>query len=122
MKNNGDLTLFMIRRKNEKDGFAMTTISFKRSGGFIGQGIRVRVELAQLPADEARRLAHLIEQAQFFHLPENFIIKFNPEEFQYTITVETNTACHTVRANDSTLPASLRPLVDELSALRSVAG
>ena len=100
----------------------MTTIFFKRSGGFVGQGSRVQVDLAQLPAEEARRLAQLIEQAGFFQLPENFIVKFNPDEFQYTITIETDAERHTVRANDSTLPAGLRPLVDELSAVRSVAG
>ncbi|HSL30719.1 MAG TPA: protealysin inhibitor emfourin [Anaerolineales bacterium] len=100
----------------------MTTIFFKRCGGFVGQGMRVQIELAQLPVEEARYLAQLIEQTEFFHLPENFILKFNPDEFQYTITIDTEAECHTVRANDSTLPASLRPLVEELSALRSIAG
>ena len=100
----------------------MTTIFFKRSGGFIGQGMRFQLDLNQLASDDARSLIHLIEQAEFFDLPENMIIKFNPDEYQYTITVETGPFCHTVRANDSTLPASLRPLVDQLSSLKSVAG
>jgi hypothetical protein len=100
----------------------MTTIYFKRSGGFIGQGMRLQVDLAQLPGEQAHNLARLLEQADFFALPENFIIKFNPDEYQYTISVETDELCHTVRANDSTMPASLRPLVDQLSALKSVAG
>ena len=100
----------------------MTTIFFKRAGGFIGQGMRFQVDLNQLASDDARYLIHLIEQAEFFNLPENMIIKFNPDEYQYTITVETGPLSHTIRANDSTLPASLRPLVDQLSSLKSVAG
>ncbi|HSL43524.1 MAG TPA: protealysin inhibitor emfourin [Anaerolineales bacterium] len=100
----------------------MTTIFFKRSGGFVGQGMRFHVDLDRLPVEYARDLTHLIEQAEFFNLPENFIIKFNPNEYQYTITVESGEICHTVRANDSTMPAPLRPLVDQLSSLKSVAG
>lgn len=100
----------------------MTTISFKRSGGFVGQGLRFQVDLKRLPVEDARYLVRLLEQAEFFSLPENFIMKFNPDEYQYTITVDTGWVVHTVRANDSTLPDSLRPLVDQLSSFKSVAG
>ena len=100
----------------------MTTITFKRSGGFIGQGMRLQLELNQLPSEDARYLIQLIEQAEFFSLPENLIVKFNPDEYQYTITVDAGTMTHTVRANDSTMPTSLRPLVERLSSLKSVAG
>ena len=100
----------------------MTTITFKRSGGLIGRGMRLQVDLDQLPIHDARYLARLIEQAEFFNLPENLIIKFNPDEYQYTITVDLGVTSHTVRTNDTTMPGSLRPLVDELSALKTVAG
>jgi hypothetical protein len=99
----------------------MATITFKRSGGFIGKGMRLRVNLDELPTNDARALLRLIEQAEFFKLPENLIIKFNPDEYQYTITVEAGVVCHTVRTNDTTMPACLRPLVDELSSLRTFA-
>lgn len=100
----------------------MTTIAFKRSGGFIGQGMRFQVDLGRLPAEDAHYIIRLIEQAEFFNLPENMIVKFNPDEYQYTITVDVGILSHTVRTNDTTMPASLRPLVDELSSLKSVAG
>lgn len=100
----------------------MTTIYFKRSGGFIGPGMRYQISLDQIPSDDARHIIRLIEQAEFFNLPENFIVKFNPDEYQYTISINIGVLCHTVRANDSTMPASLRPLVDELSVLKTVAG
>jgi hypothetical protein len=100
----------------------MTTIHFKRSGGFIGQGMRFQLDLDQLPMDDARYLICLIEQAEFFNLPENLIIKFNPDEYQYTITIDLGPFSYTVRTNDTMMPASLRPLVDELSSLKMVAG
>ena len=99
----------------------MTTISFKRCGGFIGKGMRYELNLNQLPQNDAYSLIRLIQQAEFFNIPENLIVKFNPDEYQYTITVDVGIICHTVRTNDTTMPASLRPLVDELSTLRTVA-
>jgi hypothetical protein len=99
----------------------MATITFKRSGGFVGQGMRFQLDLSQLPAAESRRIIRLIKQAGFFNLPENFIVKFNPDEYQYTITVDVGVIAHTVRTNDTTMPAALRPLVDELSAIKAVA-
>jgi len=99
----------------------MTTITFKRSGGFVGTGMKYELNLNQLPMNDARSLIRLIQQAEFFNIPENLIVKFNPDEYQYTITVDAGIICHTVRTNDTTMPASLRPLVDELSILRAVA-
>jgi hypothetical protein len=99
----------------------MTTITFKRSGGFIGTGMKYELNLNQLPQNDARSIVRLIQQAEFFSIPENLIVKFNPDEYQYTITVDAGIICHTVRTNDTTMPASLRPLVDELSAFRTVA-
>lgn len=97
----------------------MTTITFKRSGGFVGRGMRLQLSLEQLPGVDATTLLGLIERSQFFSIPENLIVKFNPDEYQYTITVDAGVICHTVRTNDSTMPASLRPLVEELSALQT---
>lgn len=99
----------------------MTVISFKRCGGFVGTGLRYEVSLEKLPPRDARILMRLVEQAEFFSIPENLIVKFNPDEYQYTITVENGFVCHTVRTNDTTMPDSLRPLVEELSALRTYA-
>jgi hypothetical protein len=99
----------------------MTTITFKRSGGFVGTGMKYELRLNQLPKDDAYSIIRLIQQAEFFNIPENLIVKFNPDEYQYTITVDAGIICHTVRTNDTTMPASLRPLVDELSAFKTVA-
>jgi hypothetical protein len=79
--------------------------------------MRLEVKLEELPGDEAGALLRLIEQAGFFKIPENLIVKFNPDEYQYTITVDLGVIYHTVRTNDTTMPATLRPLVEELSSL-----
>ena len=97
----------------------MTTITFKRSGGFVGKGLKFQLTLDDLPSSDATALLQLVEQSEFFNIPENLIVKFNPDEYQYTITVDAGIICHTVRTNDSTMPATLRPLVDELSSLRT---
>ena len=99
----------------------MTTITFKRCGGFVGKGMRFHLRLDELPGNESSTLLRLIQQAQFFNIPENLIVKFNPDEYQYTITVDAGVICHTVRTNDTTMPVSLRPLVDELSSLQTFA-
>ena len=98
----------------------MTTITFKRCGGFVGKGMRFELRLDELPKENARAWLRLIEQSGFFSVPENLIVKFKPDEYQYTITIDAGVIYHTVRTNDSTMPASLRPLVEELSALRTV--
>ena len=96
----------------------MTTITFKRSGGFIGKGMKYELNLHELPQNDAHSLIQLIQQAQFFNIPENLIVKFNPDEYQYTITIDAGIIIHTVRTNDTTMPAALRPLVEELSTFQ----
>ena len=98
----------------------MAKITFKRSGGFVGHGIRLELNLNSLPISTVRNITRLVEQARFFDLPEDLVRNFQPEECQYTITVDAGVTDHTVRTNDSTMPSSLRPLVRELS-LMSVA-
>ena len=98
----------------------MTIISFKRAGSFVGEGLRFEVDLNQLPTADAQHFVALIKQAEFFNLPENSITRFNPDEYQYTITVDVGVLAHTIRTNDTTMPASLRLLVDELAALKPV--
>ncbi|HJS18394.1 MAG TPA: protealysin inhibitor emfourin [Anaerolineales bacterium] len=95
----------------------MAKITFKRCGGFIGRGMRFELNLNALPISAVRNITRLVEEAQFFDLPENLIKNFQPDEYQYTITVDAGVTNHTVRTNDSTMPISLRPLVKELSLL-----
>jgi len=95
----------------------MAKITFKRSGGFAGGGLRFELNLNALPISTVRSITRLVEQAQFFDLPENLIRISQPDDCQYTITVDAGITNHTVHTNDSTMPSSLRPLVRELSLM-----
>jgi len=95
----------------------MAKITFNRSGGFIGRGRRFELNLNALPIGTVRTITRLVEQAQFFDLPEYLIRNFQPDECQYTITVDAGITNHTVHTNDSTMPSSLRPLIRELSLM-----
>lgn len=98
----------------------MAKITLKRSGGFIGQGMRFELNLNDLPISAVRTITRLVEEAHFFDLPENMIKTFMPDEYQYTITVDAGITNHTVRTNDSTMPSSLRPLIKELALLSTI--
>lgn len=98
----------------------MAKITFKRSGGFIGNGMKFELNLNDMPISAVRNITRLVEEAQFFDLPENLIKTFKPDEYQYTITVDAGITNHTVRTNDSTMPSSLRPLIRELSMMSTI--
>lgn len=95
----------------------MAKITFKRSGGFIGRGLRFELNLNNLPISAVRNITRLVEEAQFFDLPEDMVRNFQPDEYQYTITVDAGITNHTVHTNDSTMPSSLKPLIRELSLM-----
>ena len=90
-------------------------IIFERSGGIMGLKSNLTIDLDELPVDQAETLRRLLDEANFFTLPENPPTRPNPDGFQYTLTVETETAKHTIRTNDTTAPDELRPLLQELS-------
>jgi hypothetical protein len=103
----------------ERIRITMAKITFKQSDGFVGGGTRLELNLNSLPISMVRNITRLVEEAQFFDLPENLIRSFKPDESQYTITVDAGITNHTVHTNDSTMPRSLRLLVKELSLLSS---
>ena len=98
----------------------MTKITFERSGGLMGQNINLDLDLDTLPASEALNLIHLIQEADFFKLPEDLVATSTPDEFVYSLTVESGSAQHFVRASDTNAPESLRPLLNVLSTLAMV--
>lgn len=98
----------------------MTKISFERSGGFLGQGIDLNLDLDTLPASDALNLIHLVQEADFFQLPEELVATSTPDEFVYTLTVESGLARHCVHTSDTSAPEALRPLLNVLSTLAMV--
>lgn len=93
-------------------------ISYRRTGGFAGMVISFDLDSDTLPSDEADELANLLTTADFFELPT----KITPDssvadQFQYTITVETEEQQHTIDVGDAAIPESLWPLLNKLKVL-----
>jgi hypothetical protein len=93
----------------------MTQITFERTGGFMGRKVRFNLNLDELPANQSRTLQRLLDESDFFNLPENLISQPMPDAFTYTITVEEKMVIRTVRLSDTTATDALRPLLDNLS-------
>ena len=96
----------------------MTTITFERSGGVASNDLHLDLDLDNLPEDEAQHLMKLVEEANFYNIPEHTAEQFTPDEFKYKITVNTEQASHTVHTSDSSVPKNLLPLVKELTMLK----
>ena len=90
-------------------------IIFERSGGIIGLKSSLTIDLDELPLDQAETLRRLLDDSHFFTLPENPPTRTNPDGFQYTITVESDTSKHTLHTNDKSAPNELSLLLQELS-------
>lgn len=95
----------------------MTTISYQRTGGTLGQALVADFDLNSMPTNDAQRLHDLIDESNFFDIPVVDVAPSGPDEFAYTITIISGNAIHTVRATDNLMPKSLRPLIHDLTEL-----
>ena len=95
----------------------MTRITFERSGGFAGIRLTANFDLEQLEKDEAATLQKLLDDADFFHQPKINPSNPRPDEFQYNISVVTETMQNSVQVSENSAPSNLRPLLDHLSRL-----
>jgi len=93
-------------------------IIYERSGGFMGLTTSYTFNLDDLPDEEAGRLKELIDQIDFSALQENLeMSKSIPDQFSYTITVESQEWTHTIRTGDATAPLEIQPLIETLNSL-----
>ncbi|HXD10882.1 MAG TPA: protealysin inhibitor emfourin [Anaerolineales bacterium] len=95
----------------------MAKISFERSGRFFEPPVEFTLDLDTVSSHAAQRMLYLIEDADFFNLPENSDATPAVEEFLYTITVEAGSARHSVHVSEMDIPEALQPLVTELSTV-----
>lgn len=89
-------------------------ISFERSGGFAGLMMAVSIDTAKLAPNEANQVKSLVEEADFFGLPEAITASTQPDRFQYHLTVAEKKRRHSVTVSESSIPCNLKPLVDWL--------
>jgi hypothetical protein len=95
----------------------MTTISFIRTGGTLGQELAANFDLNNMPAYDAERLNTLIREAKFFEIPVVDVVPSGPDDFAYTITIVSGNSIHSIRATDRLMPRALRPLIEGLTQL-----
>ena len=95
----------------------MTMINFKRTGGAMGKEVALDVDLSSMPANMAQRLHNLINESNFFEIPVVNDLQASADEYQYMITVVAGNSLHTVHVSDTSMPASILPLVEELTEL-----
>jgi len=92
----------------------MIQIVFERTGGIMGRKVNLHLDLDEMPADQSATLKRLVDESDFFDLEVSPKRTSPLDEFHYVITVTTGTIQHTIRTSDSSMPAVLRPLVNEL--------
>jgi hypothetical protein len=99
----------------------MTMINFKRTGGSLGREMTMNFDLGTMPGSVAQRLDNLLTSSNFFEVPLVNDLITTPDEYQYDITVVAGNSIHTIQVSDTSMPESLRPLVEELTELAETA-
>jgi hypothetical protein len=93
-------------------------IKFERTGGFAGIRMAADIKLEDLPEDQAHTISELLDDMDFQELPANMMGKSNmPDQFTYTITVQTRKWEHTVVAGESSAPEKMQELIQLLNRL-----
>jgi len=93
-------------------------IKFERSGGFAGIRIAAEIEVNLLPEDQKKEILELLDEVDFEELPENLAGKMLiPDEFVYSIIVESGQREYNVMAGESALPNNMRPLIEILEGI-----
>ena len=93
-------------------------IKFERTGGFAGMRLAANFELGDLPQDQANSLTDLLDKLDFAELPERLLPdSAMPDEFTYTITVESQKWQHTVITSDMPDDDRMKELLEILNRL-----
>lgn len=92
-------------------------IKFERSGGFAGMRIATDLKLEDLPDEQAKSIVELLDDMDFSELPERMLDESGPDQFTYTITVETKRGKHTVVTGESSAPEKMQELLQLLNRL-----
>jgi hypothetical protein len=87
----------------------------------MGREVSMNFDLGSLPGSVAQRLDNLLTSSNFFEVPVVTDLMTRPDEYQYDITVVAGNSIHTIHVNDTSMPESLRPLVEELTELTETA-
>lgn len=92
-------------------------IKFERTGGFAGMRMATDVQLDDLPDEQAKSIVDLLDDMDFSKLPKQMLDESGPDQFTYTITVETKKWEHTVVTGDVSAPEKMQELLQLLNRI-----
>jgi len=93
-------------------------IKFERTGGFAGIRLAADIEVNNLPEDQKREILDLLDELDFDELPAKLSGKMPvPDEFVYSIVVESEKREYKVMAGETALPGDMKPLLEILERI-----
>lgn len=93
-------------------------IKFERSGGFAGIRLAAEIEAETLPEDQKKEIAELLDEMDFEELPAKLADRMPlPDEFVYSIIVESGDQKYEAMAGESALPGEMQPLIEILEGI-----
>ncbi len=93
-------------------------IKYERTGGFAGIRLAADIEVNELPEDQKKEILDLLDDMDFEELPEKIAGKMPvPDEFVYSIIVESKEREYKVLAGESALPNDMQPLLEILETI-----
>lgn len=93
-------------------------IKYERTGGFAGIRLAADIKVNDLPEDQKKEILELLDDLDFEELPEKLAGKMPmPDEFVYSIIVESEKREYKVLAGESALPDDMQPLLEILERI-----
>jgi len=92
-------------------------ISYERSGGFAGIRFHTVINTSELLPEEANTLLELLDEMDFFELPECIENDAMPDHFNYKFTVDDGQRIHTVEVSASAMSEEMQRFVGELQQI-----
>jgi hypothetical protein len=93
-------------------------IHYECSGGFAGISLKVSLDTDALPPEAAKSIFEALSNARFFELPDTLPPSSGrPDQFVYHLAIDDGDRQHAVEMDDSSVPASLQPVLRQLTLL-----
>lgn len=91
-------------------------IRFERRGGFAGIPLAATINLDDLPETDKQRIQDLVVAADFFS-QQSIPAQPRPDQFRYTLTVDSGEKSHTISVDEATATPGLRSLIQAIMPL-----
>ena len=93
-------------------------IKYERTGGFMGLSMQADILPSELPEEQAQPLLDLLDHMDFDGLPDQVMTDpAMPDQFTYTITVETQERERTIVVGDASAPEEMQELLRMLDSI-----